>query len=236
MAVLIYVGEASHEFDPGLTSGAHLHELTGCHLRLWKGDVSIPILPEDHLLIRGGEKFAPSEKENKENTGLQEELKPEFNGTREVTLAHSKITAQDLKKHDKQFPDGRLFAETPNGIDVEISDEVRLVVQNEDSYFVIPPGDFGGVIDLEKCGKSNRRVPKGCTYRYRLDHEMYVSETEKISGVQILAQADKILDEWSLNQKLHGGKRIKIDGDWVDLTESGIERFESIRRHAQQGR
>ena len=235
MAVLIHVDGADHEFDPGLISGARLYELSGGLLQLQMDGWNIPVLSEDYLLIRGGEKFISEGREGEENPVLPDGLKPSFSGDREVMLLHPKITVQDLKAHDTQFPDGRLFAETLGEMDVEIRDDARLIIQNEDSYFVIPPGDFGSVIDIEECGKHNCRVPRGGVYRYRLDHETYVSETAKTDGTQILARADKNLDEWSLNQKVHGGRRIKIDGGHVDLTNTGIERFESIRRHAQQG-
>ncbi len=239
MTVVIHIGGKSQQSASGLVSGAQLYELAGCHpLRLFlnrEDDVDIPILPEEYLLIQGNEKFVLGDSQIENDPPLRKELKPEFNGAHDIALSRSKIRAQALKAHDPQFPDGRLFADIPDGVDVEIDDDKRLVVQNTDSYFVIPPGDVRGPIDVEECGKHGRRPPSGCTYRYRLDRDTYLAGTEKINGKEILERAGKSLEEWSLNQKLTGGKRVKVDGDWVDLTAPGIERFESVRRQAQQG-
>lgn len=237
---MIQIDGESHQGPSGLVSGGQLYDLASCppqRLFLNREDgIDIRILPEDHLLIKGNEKFVLGDSPLEDNPPLRKELRPEFNGAHDIALARAKIEAQALKALDPQFPKGRLFADIPDGVDVEISDDVQLVVQETDSYFVIPPGDAGGSIDVEECGKHGRRPPTGGTYRYRLDREKYTSETEKINGEEILARAGKNLAEWSLNQKLRGGERIKVDGDWVDLSAPGIERFESVRRQAQQGR
>ena len=60
-------------------------------------------------------------------------------------------------------------------------------------------------------------------------------EGAQISGDVILHLVGKSLGDWSLNQKLRGGKRIKVDAGIVDLSKPGIERFETVRRQAQQG-
>ncbi len=231
----VFVNGVSYPIDSGLISGAMLHELAGQNLLYSVDGTVIPIFSEDYLLIRGGERFILEKEKIKDSPSLQDPLKPSFNDAHDVALMTPKIIAKDLKAYDPEFPDGRLFAEISDDIHVEIGDDLRLIVQSGDSYFVIPPGDFGGVIDIEKCGSHGRKVPKGGIYLYRLDHGYHRSEDQKIRGIDILAQAGKKIEEWSLNLKLSGGKRIKIDEDWIDLTKSGSERFESVRRHAQQG-
>lgn len=240
MTVVIRIGSESQQGPSGLVSGAELYDLANRPLqRLFlnrEDGIDIPISADDHILIKGNENFVLGDSRIEDNPPLRKELRPEFNGAHDIALDRAKIEARALKALDPQFPNGRLFADIPDGVDVEIPDDVQLVVQETDSYFVIPPGDAGGPIDVEECGKHDRRPPTGGTYRYRLDRETYTSDTEKINGEEILARASKNLAEWSLNQKLRGGKRIKVDGDWVDLTTPGIERFESVRRQAQQGR
>lgn len=240
MAVVIQIGGESQQSPSGLVNCAQLYEIAKCHpqrLFLNREDgIDIPLSPEDFILIKGDEVFVIGDSEIEDDPPLRNELRPEFNGAHDVPLRRAKLQAQDLKAHDAQFPGGRLFADVPEGVDVEIPDDTRLIVQDNDSYFVIPPGDAGEPIDVEECSKHERRPPRGATYRYRLDRDSYTSDTEKINGEEILARAGKNLAEWSLNQKLRGGKRIKIDGDWVDLSTPGVERFESVRRQAQQGR
>ena len=146
-----------------------------------------------------------------------------------------KLPAKTLKERDDKFPQGRLFADIEDGVDVEIADDMTIVVQDADSYFVIPPAS-DDAIDLEECGKNDRRPPKGHKYRIRIDGDKYTVDSEKITGADILALVEKCDDEWSLNQKLHGGKRERVKAnDVVDLSYPGIERFETVRRQAQQG-
>lgn len=239
MSIEIYIDGDSRLSPSGLVGGAQLYEIAHCHphrLFLSREDgIDIPISEVDHLLITRHQRFVTGVSDIEDNPPLRTELRPEFNGSRDLELPRAKITAEELTAQDAKFPNGRLFADIPDGPDIEIDDAVRLIVQDTDSYFVIPPGDVGSPIDLETCGKHGRRPPRGGTYRYRLDRDPYVSETATISGEEILARAGKNLAEWSLNQKLRGGKRIRVDGAVVDLATPGIERFESVRRQAQQG-
>ena len=68
-------------------------------------------------------------------------------------------------------------------------------------------------IDIEECGKHGRRPPKGKKYRIRIDGDKYTVSPEYITGTEILGLAGKNFGEWSLNQKLRGGKREKINVD-----------------------
>ena len=218
-----------------------LYELADCNgkrLFLNREDgIDIPLLPKEYLIIHGGEKFVVGERSSIENNPpLRHEIQPEFNGSC-IALSTAKITGKALKERDDKFPQGRLFADIEDGVDMEIADDLTIVVQDEDSYFVIPPivnGDDS--IDIEECGKHGRRPPKGKKYRIRIDGDKYTVATEDTTGTEILALVGKNFDEWSLNQKLRGGKREKIDADEkVNLACPGIERFETVRRQAQQG-
>lgn len=76
----------------------------------------------------------------------------------------------------------------------------------------------------------------GLRNRVRIDREKYIVEEERITGNQILALADKTPIEWPLNQKLFGGKRERFDAEeLVDLSQPGVEWFETVRRLAQRG-
>ena len=69
-----------------------------------------------------------------------------------------------------------------------------------------------------------------------MDREKYVVPSAEVTGANVLALVSKTPEEWSLNQKMHGGRRIRIRPDEiVDLVQPGIERFEAVRRQAQQG-
>ena len=116
---------------------------------------------------------------------------------------------------------------------------MTIVVQDGNSFFVIPSNDgstHGDPIDIEGCGKHGRRPPKGHKYRIRIDGQKHLVEAEKVTGAEILGLVAKNADEWALNQKLKGGKRERIKpNDVVDISQLGVERFETVRRQAQQG-
>ncbi len=223
----------------GLVSVDDLYEIADCseeRIFLSREDgIDIPLLSGEFILIRGGERLVVGKSSIEDNPPLRNEVRPEFNGSRNLALPKAKITGKALKERDDKFPQGRLFADIEDGVDVEIADDMTIVVQDADSYFVIPPAS-DDAIDLEECGKNDRRPPKGHKYRIRIDGDKHTVDSAEITGAGILALVEKRDDEWSLNQKLHGGKRERIEAsDQVDLSRPGIERFETVRRQAQQG-
>ncbi|MDE0503455.1 MAG: multiubiquitin domain-containing protein [Paracoccaceae bacterium] len=225
----------------GLVPVTDLYELADCHdKRIFlncEDGIDIPLVAGEYVLIHGGEKFVVGESAIENNPPLRNEVRPEFNGSRTLALSHAKITGRSLKEKDDKFPGGRLFADIEDGVDVEILDDMMIVVQDKDSYFVIPAAaDDDDSIDLEECGKNERKPPKGTKYRIRIDGDKHIVDSATITGAAILRLVGKSFDDWSLNQKLHGGRREKIDAEAeVDLTCPGIERFETVRRQAQQG-
>lgn len=225
--------------DSGLVPVVALYELADCgdrRLFLSRQDgIDIPVLPGEYLLIRGGERFVAGTSPLENNPPLRNGVSPEFNGSRHLTLTNAKITGHALKARDDKFPEGRLFADIEGGVDVEIADDMTVIVQDADSYFVIPKS-ADDAIDLEECGKHDRRPPRGHQYRIRIDGDKYTVDSAETTGAAILALVAKRDDEWSLNRKLHGGKRERIGpSEPVDLSSPGVERFETVRRQAQQG-
>ena len=199
-------------------------------------DIDIPLLPEEYLVLRGGEVFVTGTSCLEDNPPVRNELKPEFNGSHNLALRYAKISGRELKSHDDKFPNGRLFVDIADSVDAEISDATILVVQNADSYFVIPSSsEDDDAIDVEECAENDRKPPVAKRYRIRVDGEKHIVQEAKVSGVTILALAGKTIEDWSLNQKLKGGRRLKIDDNIVDLSQPGIERFETVPRQAQQG-
>ena len=237
----VQINGQEQQVHAGLVSVAALYEIANCgenRIFLNREDgIDIPLLPEEYLLIHGEEKFVTGESSIEDNPRLRNGVQPEFNGSYDLELSTAKISGKALKERDDKFPAGRLFADIKDSVDVEIPDDMIIVVQDKDSYFVIPPADDDDdSIDIEKCGKHNRRPPKGRKYRIRIDGEKHTVDSAEITGTDILALVGKSFGEWSLNQKLCGGKRERIEADTkVDLAQPGIERFETVRRQAQQG-
>ena len=241
MEVSITINGEKKSIQTGILSVNFLYEIAECEgeqifLSL-EDDIDIPLLPKEHLVIHGGEEFVVGKSNVENNPPLRKGVHFSFNDS-EISLNKAKITGKDLKEYDEKIPDGRLFVDIEGGVDVEVSDNMTVVLQDGDSYFVIPPPDSDDpdLIDVEECGKHGRRPPKGRNYKIRVDREKYCVDSEKITGTAILELVGKSFQEWSLNQKFCGGRREKIKADdEVGLTRPGVERFETIRLKAQQG-
>ncbi len=258
--VTIRIDGRGHAVEAGLVSGNRLRDLAGVaddHPFALVRDAGpgTPLSASEVVLLRGGESFVATDASEDATSGPPSPVTPEFNGSREVVVEDGKVAAEDLAKRDPEVACGRLFAtvsenpsEDPNqdqhqapdeGLHVEIAVGTTIVVQSTDSYFVVPhPEDAPDetFIDIEECTKYERPPPRWHRYRIRVDHKKFVVEKRVVSGAEVLGLVEKRPADWALNQKLRGGRRIRIEAhEEVDLAEPGVERFETVRRQAQQG-
>ncbi len=239
---MIEIDGQSVETRKGLICAGELYALAGPEANALflkqTDDAVIAVRRDDYLIVRGGERFVTGDDADSRRSA-RPTVRPRFNDADGPELPGARMTGRELKAHDGEFPAGRLFADIDGGVDAEIADDMAIIVQNADSFFVVPVGDdreTGAPIDTELCGKHGRRPPKGFRYRIRIDREKYIVESATIAGDGILALVGKTTGEWSLNRKLRGGKRERVDSiRVVDLAEPGVERFETVRRQAQQG-
>jgi len=91
--------------------------------------------------------------------------------------------------------------------------------------------------DLEQLAKAGKKPPKAKRYRIRVDEKHYVVEKPTITGREVLTLAGKTLPEsFILTLKVRGGgvRTIGLD-DVVNLTEPGVERFNTLPRQVQEG-
>jgi hypothetical protein len=91
--------------------------------------------------------------------------------------------------------------------------------------------------DLEQLAKAGKKPPKAKRYRIRVDDKHFVVEKPRITGREILTVAGKIPPEsFILTMKVRGGgvKTIELN-DVVDLTQPGVERFNTLPRQVQEG-
>ena len=93
------------------------------------------------------------------------------------------------------------------------------------------------IIDIEQYCKEGKPVPPGRRYRISVDKEKYVVESPTLTGREILETDGKNPPEqFILTQKLKGGKRVRIElGDVVDLTQPGVERFDTMAVDPMEG-
>ncbi len=211
-----------------------------CRLYLQKiKDIKIPLFPDDYIIIHGGEQMATGDCNNNEehNPTLKTTFPFTLNGNK--TTEHfktAKVTGKEICLLDKELDNPLLFVTVNEITDTFVQNDWTLVIQDKDVYWTIP-FDEEKVVDLEKCAKSDRRPPKGQKfYKIKIDGEKYKVHSQKMTGAEILGLAGKTYDEWSLNQKFHGGRRKPIElKEFVDFSLKGIERFETVRKQAQQG-
>ncbi|MDE0119102.1 MAG: multiubiquitin domain-containing protein [Bdellovibrionales bacterium] len=244
--IKISIQGKGYEVKPGLTQIKEIYNITKMEEKQilflkQKDEIDIPLNQRDFILLRGGEQFSLSDKPTKidNNPCLRVPLQPILNGNAigaDKALVTPKIKGCSLKALDSEAKSGDLlYADTDGCPDALIPDDITLVVQKNDRFIVIPCRDKA--VDLEECAKKDRKPPKGQkSYRIKIDGEKYKVKEEKINGTEILSLVGKTYKEWSLNQKFCGGRRvpIKLD-DFVDLTQKGVERFETVRKQAQQG-
>ena len=234
------------EIDAGLAVVDLLYERSGitpvdkCLYLDKDKDIDIPLLPGDRIIICGREKIFVDDVNSDigENPNVRIPARPQFNGSKlNLGASKAKVTGKELRECDAELSASQLFADLSGQVDVLIHDEWVLVLQDSDCYFTIPTGDDESVIDIEQCAQSDRQPPKGQgKYKIKIDNKDIVVEREKLIGEEILALARKNYKEWTLNQKLHGGRRKSIEAEQeVDLTRSGVERFETVKKQAQQG-
>ena len=196
----------------------------------------IPLSPEEFMGIRGGEKFELREidesfNERKSTVGVR------FNDNPlPLELNHSKIRGRDLRRYELDFKNSCLYLAGDEEVDYLIEDEWTLVVQTADRFFSFP-GTIDEPIEIKECSIYGRIPPRGKhRYRITIDGEIHVVNKFEITGEEILDIVGKNYGEWSLNLKLHGGRRVSISADEiVDLCGRGIERFETVKKQAQQG-
>lgn len=92
-------------------------------------------------------------------------------------------------------------------------------------------------IDIEEFAKQGKKVPKAKKYIIKVDREKYKTESECLTGKEILELAGKNpFNRFQLNQKIKGGQVSKIEYDQkVDFTAPGIERFMTLPLDQTEG-
>lgn len=245
MKTTITLDNKTKEISIGLTKISGFYEelsLDSCSKWLYLdrlGDIDIPLLPDDHIIIHGGEKIVIGDikKELGENPSIRNPICFKFNGNViEEGIKKAKLNEKDICSLDTELNSVLLFVDLEDIADCLILKNSTLVIQEKDSYFTIPKGEDNS-IDLEECAKKDRKPPKKQkSYKIKIDGKKYPVKKAEMTGVEILELAGKTYNDWSLNQKFHGGRRAPIGSEEsVDFSKKGIERFETVRKQAQQG-
>lgn len=251
MNVTIKIDNQHFEIESGLVNAETIYALIECEGRVLylnrKDDRDIPLAHSDLIIVQREVTFVTGDQAQENNPALRNPISFRFNGNSGQTASKPKLTGKQLKQLDDEVNVGRLFADIDNAPDAELDDSMSILVQEKDAFFIIPAGEdneFGAPIDVEQCIRHRRRPPKGQrSYRIKIDGDKIrvdarksLNDNGEISGTEILKLVDKEPQDWALNQKLKGGQRIRVKPEeLVNIAEPGVERFETVRRQAQQG-
>lgn len=92
------------------------------------------------------------------------------------------------------------------------------------------------VIDLEEYTAHGKTPPKERHYRVRINNVLVVFDISNPTREQILEKAGLVpTSDWTLRLKTKGGYRLIEEGQHVDLTEPGIEKFKALPRGQTEG-
>ena len=93
------------------------------------------------------------------------------------------------------------------------------------------------IADLEEYAERGEKPPHCRGYRIRVNRERYVVYEEKPTREAILKIAELTpVDKWTLRVIVRGGKPELIkEGDSVDLTRPGVEKFKALPRDQTEG-
>ena len=150
----IKIQKEKHNITPGLRKGSELISLAGIHspqqlLLEVNGDIDIPVLPDDLIIINGGEKFSIGDGEPPiiDNPCLRIPIRFKFNGKKidqDLALDKPKVLGSVLKGLDPNgdTSDG-LFADLDGYADEPIKDDWRIIIQPSDEFITTPCGNVG---------------------------------------------------------------------------------------------
>jgi Multiubiquitin len=121
-------------------------------------------------------------------------------------------------------------------IEVRRGDEELLLdveLRREDGHEVI----MIDVIDIEECGRGNRKPPPAHRYKVKIDCDYFVFDHRHVTGRQLLDRAGKVpAERYEIEKRMHGGHYVPVGlEEKVDLGEHGIEVFETFPLDETEG-
>lgn len=186
----IHIDGHVHTVAAGLTQGESLILLAGVthpqQLVLeMSGDLDIPILPTDQIILAGGrQRFSTGDgsPELPDNPCLRHPIKIKVNDVH-AELSHAKMTGAQLKALDASGDqNGRLFADLPDLADEWIDDGVRLIVQQGEGFAISPCGNVGDVPLQRDFGKLKAAFPRADLRPCGTNHMLVLPRFELPSG------------------------------------------------------
>ncbi|OYV24696.1 MAG: hypothetical protein B7W99_00960 [Rhodospirillales bacterium 20-58-10] len=107
-------------------------------------------------------------------------------------------------------------------MEIEVVEEIELIVVEFE--------------DHEECAREGRKPHPAKAYRIVVDRTPQKVHQHSMTGTEILALVGKSPKEWSLTEKLPGGRRVRIQPDQVVVFHHhAVERFETSPNKVKNG-
>lgn len=150
----IVIGHVQHVITAGLFSGSALHQLAGIAdpqqlLLDMQGEIDIPVLADDRIVLKGGERFVIGTGNNPiaDNPCLRHPIVFHLNGqpiTPEQGFQYAKVSANEIRALDPHARDSDGVIVDIDGLaDEPIKSEWRLILQKWYHFLVVPCGNVG---------------------------------------------------------------------------------------------
>jgi Prokaryotic E2 family E/Multiubiquitin len=91
------------------------------------------------------------------------------------------------------------------------------------------------IVDIEWFFINKHPVPHGRKYRYKVDKIPFITSHHKLSRETILTNAGKDPKEFILREKIHGTWVTINEGEDVDLSRPGVEKFKTLENDHTEG-
>ncbi|HEX2546556.1 MAG TPA: multiubiquitin domain-containing protein [Ramlibacter sp.] len=91
------------------------------------------------------------------------------------------------------------------------------------------------IIDLEDFAAAGKPVPKGKSYRIRIDKEAKVADVDHMKGREILTLVGKTPEKFLLRLRIKGSVQPVGPDDTVSFLDPGVERFMTIPNEVTEG-
>jgi hypothetical protein len=155
MHTSIHVAGTRHDISRGLVAGAAIYNLADIdparqHLLLeLADDRDVPLRPDDYIVINGRERFsiADGPQPADDNPCLRKPLSPTINEQElpaDRELHQAKLTFEQLAALDPDFESGDgVFVELKDVPDAQVLPGMRVLVQNDDRFYMSPCGNVG---------------------------------------------------------------------------------------------
>lgn len=107
-------------------------------------------------------------------------------------------------------------------MEIEVIEEVEVIVVEFE--------------DHEVCAREGRKPRHAKAYRIVVDRTPFTVRQHSMTGAEILALVGKSADAWALSEKLHGGRRERIQPSQVVVFHHhAVERFETSPNKVKNG-